>query len=251
MRTFSVLPASQTYRRSWGAPRWVRVEAPSAHRSLQLCNCILKFLFFLCAVQMGIGSFQHCLGMLKLLQSDQPPSESQILACGRAVYSSLVHYTRENKLFSQDVLVPNKAHRFVCHTFIWVRNLWNNLMYLRFQTGRVPTKEKKLLISMKDTTLSHTYLERGREIVSAYIAVITHFSFQQYQLSKAIEYWCCTWSTERMGCFMVLNSIHGWMSQVMEAFTTPLERPLYCLLDFISKEFYFLFSWAACFFLKK
>lgn len=30
------------------------------------------------------------------------------------------------------------------------------------------------------------------------------------------------------------------MSQVMEAFTTSLERPLYCLLDFISREFSFL-----------
>ena len=30
------------------------------------------------------------------------------------------------------------------------------------------------------------------------------------------------------------------MSQVMEAFSASLERPLYCLLDFISKEFFYL-----------
>jgi len=38
------------------------------------------------------------------------------------------------------------------------------------------------------------------------------------------------------------------MSQVMEAFTTSLERLLYRLLDFIRGEFSFLFHWAPCFF---
>lgn len=68
---------------------------------------------------------------------DQPSSDSQILILCQGCELSLVH--EGDKLFSQEVLVPNKAHGSACPTFILVRDLGKSLVGLShdFRMGNV------------------------------------------------------------------------------------------------------------------
>lgn len=70
------------------------------------------------------------------------PSDSQILIpCAWAVYWSLV--LKGDKLFSQEVLVPNKAHGSMCPTFILVRDLGKSLVGFSHDFRMGECKKKK------------------------------------------------------------------------------------------------------------